>query len=133
MKRFTGLVPLIIAGLVWFACQCGAVAAGLDSSIQFNRDVRPIRSKHCFACHGPNEQSREGGFRLDVRDSVLAEADSGERPIVPSDLRASELLRRIQTTEESERMPPQPHKRLTSSEQQTLRKWIAAGAKYQRH
>ncbi len=137
MNRFVRILPLVIASKVFIVCHFGVmtvdVNAAVDERLQFNRDVRPILSKHCFACHGPDEQSREAGFRFDVRDSALAEADSGERPIVPGDLAASELIRRIETAEKSERMPPQPHKRLTSAQKETPRLWIASGAKYQSH
>ncbi len=101
--------------------------------VKFNRDVRPILSKNCFACHGPDPQTREGGFRLDVRDSAIAEADSGERPIMPGDTEASELLRRIETTEEGEVMPPDPHDPLATAEIDTLTRWIAQGAVYENH
>ena len=101
--------------------------------VKFNRDVRPILSKNCFACHGPDPQTREGGFRLDVRDSAIAEADSGERPIMPGDTGASELLRRIETTEEGEVMPPDPHDPLATAEIDTLTRWIAQGAVYENH
>ena len=105
-----------------------------DETPQFNRDVRPILSKNCFACHGPDRQHREGGFRLDLRESAVGEADSGEKPIVPGDLPASELVRRIESDDESEQMPPpDSHKTLSVAEKETLRQWIAAGAKYQRH
>lgn len=105
-----------------------------ESAPDFGRDIRPILSDKCFACHGPDAEHRQGGYRLDQRDSSTAEADSGELPIVPGDTEASEILKRIVDPNESIRMPPpETHKRVTPEEVELLRKWIAAGADYQQH
>ena len=85
--------------------------------VDFNRQIRPMLSDKCFACHGPDEGRREGGFRLDVKELALGEADSGERPIVPGDVEASEMYRRITSEDESSRMPPpDSNKTLTPEE-----------------
>jgi len=104
-----------------------------DETLRYDRDIRPILSENCFPCHGPNEESRRGGFRLDVRNSAIAEADSGNRPIVPSNATDSDLIRRIESVDSSEQMPPKPHKPLTAAEKKSLARWIAEGAKYERH
>lgn len=116
-----------------------AVIIGLTTSvatadIEFGRDIRPILSDKCFTCHGPNEADREGGFRLDVREGPLSEADSGEPPIVPGHPEQSTLIARITSHDESERMPPrETTKQLTSAEIELLREWIEAGAPWQDH
>ncbi len=98
------------------------------------QQVRSILSNRCFACHGPDEDERQGGFRLDNVASMLAEADSGERPIVPGKPDQSELLRRIVTEDASERMPPadfgQP---LSHEEVAAIEAWIVQGAKLPQH
>ena len=71
-----------------------------DDQISFNRDVKAILSDNCFTCHGPDEDQRLGGFRLDVRDSAIVEADSGETPIVPGKADLSEILVRIQSDDD---------------------------------
>ncbi|WP_428305776.1 PSD1 and planctomycete cytochrome C domain-containing protein [Lacipirellula sp.] len=114
----------------WFA----ANAASASDALQFNRDIRPILSDKCFACHGPEAASREGGFRLDQRESAVGEADSGSIPVVPGQPDASELIARITSDDESLRMPPaDSHKTLTPEEVDTLRRWIAQGAEWQQH
>ncbi|MEM8866434.1 MAG: PSD1 and planctomycete cytochrome C domain-containing protein, partial [Planctomycetota bacterium] len=86
----------------------------------------------CFACHGPDDSSREGGFRFDKRESATSEADSGEHPIVPGDPDSSEMLRRILSDDEYEQMPPpETNKSLTEEEIAAIRQWIAKGADWQ--
>jgi hypothetical protein len=95
----------------------------------FNRDVRPILAARCFKCHGPDETARKADLRLDVRDVALK---SGA--IVPGNPDKSELIRRIHSTDEGDVMPPPSVKaRLSDREKQTLRAWVAAGAKYDLH
>ncbi|BBO34713.1 hypothetical protein PLANPX_4325 [Lacipirellula parvula] len=114
----------------WFAVNL----ASASDALQFNRDIRPILSDKCFACHGPEAASREGGFRLDLRESAVGEADSGSIPVVPDQPDASELIARITSDDESLRMPPaDSHKTLTPEEVDTLRRWIAQGAEWQQH
>jgi mono/diheme cytochrome c family protein len=100
----------------------------------FQRDVRPILSRQCFACHGPDEHSRKAGLRLDLRESALAPAKSGKRALVPGKPDQSELVRRITSTDHNKVMPPpETKKQLTPAEVDTLRRWVAAGADYQPH
>ena len=111
-----------------------ANAAAGDVPVNFNRDVRPILSDKCFACHGPEAASRKAGFRLDQRESAIGKAESGMTPVSPGDPDASELIARITTDDESLRMPPaDSHKTLTPKEIETLRRWIAEGAKWEAH
>ncbi len=109
---------------------CSACADEVD----FRRDVRPILSDRCFACHGPDEAHREGGLRLDKKESAFGEADSGERAIVPGDVHGSELLRRLITEDIDERMPPaETNKPLSQDEINVIRAWIEQGADWQNH
>lgn len=110
-----------------------AVARG-DDAPDYGRDVRPILSQFCFKCHGPDETKREAGLRLDLREEAVKPAASGERPIVPTEPEASELIRRIKSSDADEQMPPPSAKlHLTPAQKQTLQKWIAAGAEYKPH
>ena len=105
-----------------------------DQQISFNRDVRPILSDACFHCHGPDDQQRQAGLRFDERDSAIAEAESGETPIVPGNISASELIKRITSDDESVVMPPRDSGKSISPDQiETLKRWISKGAKYEGH
>jgi hypothetical protein len=97
--------------------------------VDFNRDVRPILSDKCFACHGPDANHRKADLRLDVeKDAVAAGA------IVPGKPADSEIITRITSTEKSKLMPPaKSGKTLTPAEIDTLTRWVAAGAKYAPH
>lgn len=116
---------------------CAIVGMGFnlsaDDHIDFNKQIRPLLATHCLTCHGPDESTREAGFRLDRRDSAVAEADSGEFPIVSGKPLESELIRRIRLPlDDSERMPP-TGKGLTEQESKLLEEWISRGAEYAKH
>jgi hypothetical protein len=103
-------------------------AVAQEGKIEFNRDVRPILSNHCFVCHGPDNNLRKAKLRLDV------EKDAHEAVIVPGKPAASEMFKRITTDDVFERMPPEKHnKPLSKGQIETLRKWIEQGAKYEKH
>jgi hypothetical protein len=111
-----------------------AAGAAFAAEVDFRRDVRPILAKHCLKCHGPDEGQRQSGLRLDLRDTATAPAESGERAIVPGKPEASELVRRINSADEDEIMPPPATKNpLSAADKATLKAWIAAGAEFQPH
>ena len=125
-RFLTGVVVLV-------GCVVAAGPARGDGP-DFGRDVRPILANRCFKCHGPDEATRSGGLRLDRREEALAEADSGERAIVPGHPEDSQLVQRIGSTDPDVVMPP-PHTKavLTPDEKRILGEWIAAGAPYTEH
>lgn len=109
-------------------------SAGTTGPVGYNRDVRPILSDKCFKCHGFDAATRKAGLRLDIREEALKPAKSGELPIVPGKPEASELVRRIESRDLDDVMPPgKGHEPLSSREITVLRQWIAAGAEYQPH
>ncbi len=96
-------------------------------SPEFNSDVRPILSDHCFACHGPDEHERQGGLRLDTADGISMAIDA-EHPA------ESLLVERIDSDDESIVMPPPEfNKPLTEGQKRTLRAWVAAGGRFEEH
>ena len=60
-----------------------AAEPGQSPPLQFNRDIRPILADNCYACHGPDQNQRMAGLRLDLQDSALGRLDSGKLAIVP--------------------------------------------------
>jgi hypothetical protein len=108
-------------------------APAFGQAVDFNRDVRPILSNKCFACHGPDEKVRKAGLRLDTKEGATAETDGG-RAVVPGKPEASELVRRITSAEASELMPPaKTGKKLSKAEVDALTRWIKEGANYAKH
>ncbi|MEX2176553.1 MAG: DUF1553 domain-containing protein [Pirellulaceae bacterium] len=105
-----------------------------EPTVDFNRDVRPLLAKKCFACHGPDDEHRAAGLRLDQQAGATQELESGVTAIIPGQSTASELVRRLTSQDESERMPPK-ETGITLTEQQIglLRRWVDEGASYAPH
>ncbi|MFT4547509.1 MAG: hypothetical protein ACI9UA_002737 [Pseudoalteromonas tetraodonis] len=105
--------------------------ASAKKGIDFNRDIRPILSDKCFACHGPDNSHREADLRLDTQEGATEVID-GRRAIVPGDAEKSAMFQRITTKDEDDVMPPRKtHKEVSPSEIAMLKQWIEAGAEYQ--
>ncbi|HTF90856.1 MAG TPA: DUF1549 domain-containing protein [Planctomycetota bacterium] len=110
------------------------VPAPHATSVDFNRDVRPILADRCFRCHGPDAAPRKRGLRLDTQEGSRATLRDGLRAIVPGDLEASEAWKRIASDDLDEAMPPPSLNRaLTDAQKSTLRAWIEQGAEYAPH
>ena len=103
-------------------------------TVDFNREIRPILSDNCFACHGPDDKARKAGLRLDRREEALKPTKSGDLAIVPGDPTHSALVLRVSTHDEDDVMPPRKSgKKLTPAQIQKLRTWIAEGADWPEH
>src|SRR5687767_14725847 len=101
MKLRTQLTFLVVLAFDSAVAQNSRPAGAVD----FQRDVRPILSDNCFACHGPDESTRMVGLRLDNRDGAFSERKSGQ-VIVPGKPESSMLYKRIAHDKEALRMPP---------------------------
>jgi hypothetical protein len=138
MQRFPGTIRLVIWTTAAVACAarivCNqALADSSPSSIDFNRDVRPILADNCFQCHGPDRSQRKANLRLDVQADALARRDD-RAAVVPGDPVASELFRRITSNDPDERMPPDDsNRRLSPDQVNLLKRWIELGAPWQGH
>lgn len=110
-----------------------AADAPLPEKVEFNRDIRPIFSDVCFACHGPDKQQRKADLRLDNEAGAMTPRDG--KPILVSGLSdQSELYRRVSSTDPDLRMPPPDHTRqLTARQVALIRRWIDQGASWQAH
>ncbi len=104
-----------------------------DETVNYSRDIRPILAAKCFACHGPDAQSRKADLRLDIAKGAQADRE-GSRAITPGNPQKSEAFLRIMSRGADERMPPkETGKSLTAKDKELLRRWILQGAKYTRH
>lgn len=106
-----------------------APAAASAGSVDFNRDIRPILSENCFYCHGQDPNHRKADLRLDQRTAALA-----GQAMVPGDPSASELVKRLLSSDPDEVMPPpESNRKVTPAQRTKLQQWIAEGAAYQDH
>lgn len=123
-RRFRLLVLAVV-----FACLTTALAPlRALGDVSFNRDIRPILSDKCFHCHGFDEHDRQADLRLDTAEGAMA-------AITPGDPDDSEVLRRVQSDDEYEVMPPpDSHKEPLNADQiELVRQWIEEGAVYEDH
>ncbi len=103
------------------------VVAPAQAAVEFNRDIRPILSENCFACHGPDTAKRKASLRLDT-------AAGTKESIVAGKPEESELYRRVAGIGEGKHMPPaSTNKKLTKAQTGLIRQWIAEGGKYEAH
>lgn len=101
--------------------------------VQFNRDIRPVLSQKCFACHGPDSEARKADLRLDIRSEAVADR-GGYAAVVPGDSDASEVHARITSADPATRMPPPDSQyQLTPRELKLLTAWITQGATFETH
>jgi mono/diheme cytochrome c family protein len=131
MKRrlYLALAALPLAPLA----ALDAAGAPAPAKVEFSRDVRPILSENCFACHGFDKAARKADLRLDTQEGATATTD-GVTAVVPGKPEASELFARIMTDDEDDLMPPKKSgKHLTAAQKEILKRWIEQGATYQRH
>ncbi|TWT34556.1 DUF1553 domain-containing protein [Blastopirellula retiformator] len=106
----------------------GGLAVAETPAVDFQRDIRPILSDNCFQCHGPDPLHREADLRLDTAEGAHAAA------IVPGEPDESELVARIVSGDADLAMPPHESGKSLSAEQiELLKRWIAAGGKYEAH
>ncbi len=109
-----------------FGPLCASVLAAAESApVDFQREVRPLLSKRCVSCHGPDEHARQAGLRLDTFEGATARG-----AIMPGNSAGSRVVARINHPKTP--MPP-TGPRLSPEETTLLTRWIDQGAKYTRH
>lgn len=111
MKHWAkGILVLLVLLVSW----CGSATRTFAAPIDYERDIKPLLKQRCASCHGALKQ--EAGLRLDAG------------ALIPPKIR-SEILKRVASNDESERMPPEGP-RLTAEQAAALREWIAADAPF---
>jgi hypothetical protein len=125
MGRLAGAAVLVIL----------LAGSGGAQKLEFNKHVRPILSDRCYFCHGPDASNRKTKLRLDREADAKAELGKGRFGIVAGNPEASEIYKRIRSTNKAQRMPPAylGHEALPEKDIATIRRWIEEGAEYQPH
>jgi mono/diheme cytochrome c family protein len=137
--RFHGRQGLVTLGLLAGASLALAQAPKAKSlpanpEVDFTRQILPILSDNCFACHGPDAGQRKAKLRLDTKEGALAALRDGSFAIVPGKSAESILIQRVSAEDRARRMPPaKTGKHLTADQITLLRRWIDEGASWSRH
>ena len=121
--------------VAYMAMACSAVAGSAPGeeatsaspAVSFSREVAPLLQEHCLACHNPRKA--EGGYRVDTYAALSAAGDSGLAPLQATDGDPAELLRRVTSLEEAERMPAETSA-LDAASVEVLTRWVEAGAAF---
>lgn len=120
------LALLIIASL--------AIDGAYGDKVSFNRDIRPILSDNCYACHGPDENTRKADLRLDIEANAFVPHGNYEAAIIKGEPKNSPLYQRIVTEDTDDIMPPlDSHKELSAEEKRLIEQWIKEGAQWEGH
>jgi hypothetical protein len=131
---WVGLIVTLVSCFQGKELSAGAIGPDV---VSYNFHIRPILSDKCFACHGPDANKREAGLRLDLEETAFLplKETKGAFALVPGKPEESELFRRVSSTDPAYQMPtPESHLGLLSSEEiQLVKRWIAQGAKYEKH
>jgi hypothetical protein len=121
----------ILTFLLLFAA--GRANAAPPNVPDYNREVRPILSQHCFKCHGMDDKTRMAGLRLDNRVGAMTKLPSGSRAVVPGKPEQSTLVKRIFLTGGLQMPPAHANKPLSDKQKQILKRWVQSGAEYKAH
>src|SRR5215510_2993787 len=133
-KLLLTILAPALGAILLAAAVIGNAADSPQPTVDYNRDIRPILSDNCYACHGPDEKQRKAKLRFDVPSEALKPAKSGDYAIVPGDVAKSKLVERVASKDPDEIMPPpKSGKKLTAQQMELLRRWIQGGAKFVAH
>ena len=125
IRYFPLVIPFVLLAVT------AVPAAQSAPTVDFQRHIRPILAGNCFQCHGPDEDTRRVGLRLDKRDGIFTRRDNGT-PIVPNDLESSLLYKRITSDDPHWRMPFEKEP-LGKIQIALIKRWILEGASWNQH
>ena len=110
-----------------------AIAQFASAKVSFNNDIRPLLSNHCYRCHGPDENERKAGLRLDSFEGATKDND-GIKALVAGNIDESELIYRIISNDPDEVMPPpKAGNKLSKDQIELIKQWIKEGGSYEKH
>jgi len=133
-QRFTAARLPITIGCLAAALIAGTPSLGAAPEVRFSRDIRPILSENCFACHGPDQKARKVGLRLDTKEGLYESSAKHGPAFVLGNPDKSPAWQRITTADPDDLMPPpESHKTLSSEQKERVRRWILEGALWQGH
>ena len=131
--RFAKSWPIVGLILTLLALSSSIANSQEEFQPDFARQIRPILSNACFHCHGPDEQTREAGLRLDTKEGLMQLRD-GISIVKSGNADESELIRRILSDDPDIRMPPTGSKKtLTDKQRSLLTRWVNSGAPWAQH
>jgi mono/diheme cytochrome c family protein len=132
MRSTIGWAVFAAVGLVLAFTAAPRAVAG-DPPVDFNREIRPILSENCYACHGPDAAKRDADLRLDTRQGLFAPRP-GDPTLVPGDPDSSALVYRTEEQDETVHMPPPASgKSLSPAQVALIRRWVEEGARWKGH
>jgi hypothetical protein len=130
----TTLLVLFLAWRLYVAVNHPGDQVIESDKVDFNFHIKPILADRCYQCHGPDEKTREADLRLDLEEGAFGDLGGGYYPIVAGKPNESEMIWRIYTEDEDDRMPPpESGHSLTLGEKETIKKWIKQGAEWKEH
>ena len=125
-------IVLLVMVTAWWVIHRSATAG--DRRLSFNETIQPILSENCYACHGPDPGARKAGLRLDRGEFAFAPHEKFGPAIIRGNPDKSPLVRRIESVNPKERMPPpEAHRTLKPEQTALLRRWVKEGAAYEEH
>jgi hypothetical protein len=129
-----GLRLALLATVACLSAVCWPAEAP-SNAVLFNRDIRPILSDHCYTCHGPDKANRKTNMHFDTEEGAFSALNSGGFAIVRADPANSKMVQRIGSDNPAFRMPPayMGYAKLPDRDIDLIRRWIAQGAKWQKH
>lgn len=88
----------------------------------FEKEIRPVLVKRCYACHGGKKQ--EASLRLDSHAWMMKGSDTGAA-VVPGDPQKSRIIQVIQYHDDDSQMPPDG--KMPPKEIAALTRWVKMG------
>ena len=129
-----GVLAVGVLALPTAVSVAGPVDGPADEPVDFARDVRPILSDNCYACHGNDTRQNKASLRLDIREGTFGELPTGNRAVVPGEPGRSQLIWRVTAEDPDDRMPPRESgKSLSPEEIDVLQRWVEQGAPWKNH